>query len=258
MSPDTKIMRWIPVLATIIVTMALLMAFVTRSKAVEAASEHDAAPPGPVLVELYTSEGCSSCPPADAVLSELARRDNVIALGWHVDYWDRLGHPDPFADAAYSERQRRFNRAIGSGRVYTPQMVINGRVEFVGSRQGEADANLGTATPLARVKIVDVEAGSDTVRARVTSPAGGTLLVMIMEDGLSTKVDRGENAGRLLQHDAVVRSLATMPIEQDVAIEVEVPLVAKEIRRARMVVVVEEAKSMKSLAAGSSLLQPGE
>lgn len=92
----------------------------------------------PVVVELFTSQGCSSCPPADALLGELARRDDVLALSFHVTYWDRLGWPDTFGLAASTARQNDYARWMGQGRVYTPQMVIGGRLDVVGSaRRGQ-------------------------------------------------------------------------------------------------------------------------
>src|SRR5215470_16941428 len=103
-------------------------------------SETPDVPRTPIVVELFTSEGCSSCPPADAFLAQLEARQpvvgaEVIAIEEHVDYWDQLGWRDPFSSADWTERQRKYAAVLGNGNIYTPQMVVNGSVEFVGSRE---------------------------------------------------------------------------------------------------------------------------
>ena len=99
----------------------------------------------PIVVELFTSEGCSSCPPADALLAELATRPEVLALSFHVDYWDRLGWKDPFSSAAATARQRHYAEILGLGNVYTPQIVVDGRWQAVGSDRGEVEHALDAA-----------------------------------------------------------------------------------------------------------------
>jgi hypothetical protein len=171
----------------------------------------------PVVVELFTSEGCSSCPPADAVLDRLARDQpvagaEVIALELHVDYWNGLGWADPFSQASFSERQRAYADAFGQRGVYTPQMVVGGRRELVGSdERGARDAIAEAAgAPSLRVQAsrtgdrLEIVVG-DAEGAPLAEPAGVWLAVT--EDGLSTRVPRGENAGATLAHGPVVRDL---------------------------------------------------
>src|SRR5258708_19012238 len=107
----------------------------TLSASLIAAAMSASADTGPVVVELFTSQACSSCPPADALLRELSRRSDVIALGFHVAYWDGPGWKDPFSSASSTERQRSYARLFGQHQVYTPQMVVNGAREMVGSHR---------------------------------------------------------------------------------------------------------------------------
>src|SRR5436190_8037368 len=105
------------------------------------------AEPRPAVVELFTSQGCSSCPPADALLGELARRGDVVALGFHISYWDRLGWKDPLSSEASTARQRDYARRFHGGQVYTPQIVVDGTSEMVGSDRDAVLAALGAARP---------------------------------------------------------------------------------------------------------------
>jgi len=176
----------------------------------------------PVLVELFTSEGCSSCPPADTLLTRLAAEKTiggaeVVALAFHVDYWDRLGWKDRFSSAAFTERQNHYAAAWQSDRVYTPQAVVDGRVEFVGTdvKQALAALTASAARPHARVAVVatggDGPAGKRTMRIDIEPPAGAAytadVLLAVAEDGLASEVTAGENARKRLQHTGVVRSL---------------------------------------------------
>ncbi len=173
----------------------------------------------PVVVELFTSQGCSSCPPADRLLSHLADEDlEVVPLSFHVDYWNYIGWTDPFSSEAWSDRQRRYARAFEAGRVYTPQMVFDGRSDCVGSDVKEVQRQLteAAARPPGGELTVDVGAGTDNghlrleVTAKVLRPERGgdwKVMVAVVEKDLATSVPRGENAGRSLHNDNVVRSL---------------------------------------------------
>ena len=168
----------------------------------------------PVLVELFTSEGCSSCPPADRLLARLAAEQPVpgalvVALSLHVDYWNRLGWEDPFSSPRYSERQGAYAAHFGSsGRVYTPQMVVDGRTELVGTDERAARRAIERAArePKAFVRVVPDAAGM--VRVTVAGAAAGAdVFFAVVEDGLASDVTRGENAGKRLAHAAVAREL---------------------------------------------------
>lgn len=171
--------------------------------------------PSPVVVvELFTSEGCSSCPPADALLGALAQRDDVLALSFHVDYWNDLGWRDPYSDAAISERQRAYGHL--DGRVYTPQMVVNGMVGFVGSRRGQAEAEIARAldAPLPIPVALDVQPAADALAATYTvseAPEEAVLHLALVQRAAEQPVRRGENRGRTLQHANVVRHFETGP-----------------------------------------------
>lgn len=168
----------------------------------------------PVVVELFTSEGCSSCPAADAALRELVRVQSVpgvevIALGEHVDYWNRLGWKDGFSAPAYTARQRQYAIGFGSGS-YTPQAVVNGRYELVGSRSAALVAAVANAAkvPQAAVSVAVLGSSAQVQVSRLPAGTAATeVLLAITESGLASQIGRGENAGLLLHHAAVVRQL---------------------------------------------------
>ena len=172
----------------------------------------------PVVVELFTSEGCSSCPSADAALRELTAAQSVpgvevIALGQHVDYWNRLGWKDPFSSAQFTQRQQWYAQGFGAGN-YTPQAVVNGRYEFVGSQKNTLAQTVAKAAQAPRATVTLTRSAAGTLQVQVRDlPAGtqaATVELALTETGLSSQVGRGENAGRLLRHAAVVRSLRTL------------------------------------------------
>ena len=166
-----------------------------------------------VVVELFTSEGCSSCPPADRLLSSIVNAEHadaeVIALSFHVDYWDYIGWKDPYADSRFSKRQRNYARKLVSS-VYTPQMVVNGRTQFVGSNRSSWKKALSDEKSSARVKPLEITSKSledNKLRVTVASQSSGDFInVAVVERNLSQSVNRGENRGRLLTHDNVVRA----------------------------------------------------
>lgn len=195
---------------SVLVLLAILAAGVS-------ASMRQATPPAPVLVELFTSEGCSSCPPADQLLIDLVRTQPVkgaavIALSEHVDYWDHQGWKDPFSQALFTERQTAVSKRLGVPDIYTPQMVVDGRHEFVGQdRTAALKAIAAQATKQKRaLRLVWNLSDSRPSPLDVHVEAGETsahIWLAITEDGLASSVLRGENAGHQLTHAAVVRRL---------------------------------------------------
>jgi hypothetical protein len=176
----------------------------------------------PVIVELFTSEGCSSCPPADEVLARLERTQpvdgaEIITLGEHVDYWDYIGWSDPFSSPIFSERQGAYAEAFVLDGAYTPEMVVDGKVEFVGSNWDKAVAAISQAAraPKADVQIITARKNADAISLQmhvINLPAGTAsetvdLLLAVTESDLLSNVLRGENAGRRLSHRTVVRQL---------------------------------------------------
>ncbi|MEO0883281.1 MAG: DUF1223 domain-containing protein [Pseudomonadota bacterium] len=161
-------------------------------------------PPNPVLAELFTSQSCSSCPPAEEFFSELTQRNDVVVIEWHVDYWDELVHgragkwEDPYSSPQYSERQRAYNIALrGMSSVYTPQAIINGRFETTGSR-GRAVSQLISSAPETSA-FITAEKSSVTVSATaVSSDINAEVLMVKLLPEQTTNVPRGENKGRTL------------------------------------------------------------
>jgi hypothetical protein len=196
----------------------------------------------PVLVELFTSEGCSDCPPADALLERLDNSQPVagaqlIVLSEHVDYWNDIGWRDPYSSHAYSERQSAYARRFGLSSVYTPQMVIDGRFEFVGSNERRAITAAESAAKSAKISMslsgAHLESESvlavhlDASRLPATATQSATVLLAIADEKDESHVSGGENGGRTLRHVAVLRTLKKVGsldqvnhFSQDVRIEI--------------------------------------
>lgn len=178
---------------------------------------------GVAVVELFTSQGCSSCPPADRLLEAIDAVASeqglpVYVLSMHVDYWNSLGWADPYSSRQFSQRQRRYAGAANSNRVYTPQMIVNGGAGFTGSRRADAQAALREAlasSPAATINlgVQASDARSWSVDYRVAgASADSELVVCLVADAAASRVPRGENAGRQLAHAGVVRTLVRQPL----------------------------------------------
>jgi hypothetical protein len=172
--------------------------------------------PVPVLVELFSSEGCSSCPPADALLMQFLRDQpvpgvRIVALAEHVDYWNELGWRDPFSSPSFTARQEAYARRLPAGGVYTPQLVVAGAAHLVGSDERAARAAIAAAATRMRGEVsartVPGVAGVLEVMARWPQGVEAEVCVALVQDRATSEIARGENAGRTLEHVAVVRSL---------------------------------------------------
>ncbi len=175
------------------------------------------ATPIPVVIELFTSEGCSSCPPADRLLTELDQKQPVpgvqlIVLSEHVDYWNSLGWADPYSSREFSERQRRYAESLRISDPYTPQAVIDGRYEALGNSAPKLEAAIQQAQRAKKVPLQLQVSRSDKaihveLRASASVPRSAEIYFAVAEDSVESKVSAGENGGHMLTHTAVVRSL---------------------------------------------------
>ena len=177
------------------------------------------------VVELFTSQGCSSCPPADALLDELGERPDVLALAYHVDYWDYIGWADTFGDAAHSDRQRAYAKAWKSPRIFTPQLVVNGRNGVVGSRRSEVGEALSGAELDVAVKLTP-EAGM--LKIAIPGVAGqqeAMVWLVCFRDRADVAIERGENTGKTIVYTQIVLNRQVLGMWDPVdGAELKVPL----------------------------------
>lgn len=270
-----KYKLFIAICITVLVLLSFtIMANRNTNIAVEADSLSKIEGRNVVLVELFTSEGCSSCPPADNMLIELEKiqpipQAEIIALSEHVDYWNRLGWTDPFSSSEFSSRQSRYARVFKNDSIYTPQMIVDGYIEFVGSNSSKAHSAISQAAqkPKAKIRFSLTQTKEDRKKIGLqfnihiedlpAISAGDTadVIIAITESGLQSSIARGENAGRRIAHTAVVRKLdiigtATSKGTFD-------KLAATEIERdwsrdqLRAVVFVQERESMRIIGAAA-------
>lgn len=185
--------------------------------------------PGFAVVELFTSEGCSSCPPADAAVAKLLaeKPENVYILSFHVDYWNRLGWKDPFSQAAFSARQRTYAQTFSLESIYTPQVVVNGRSEFIGSDARKLNAaveNGLTKEPPSDLKISTSKRGNSvTVRYTFSKPHAALLNIALVQPEATTIVKQGENGGKTLHHVNIVRAFHTVDVKENGYLTIEIP-----------------------------------
>lgn len=185
----------------------------------------------PVVVELFTSQGCSSCPPADALLEELSQRRGILALSLNVDYWDYLGWRDTLGSPDHTRRQRDYAMRRGDGQVYTPQMVVNGRRQVVGSRREavyDAIAEEAAGDPATFVAMMMAERGDEIIVEIAGAPTDrlrqdSTVWIMMVAPRVEVKIERGENAGRTIGYNNVVRKLMPVGMWHGEAIRLALP-----------------------------------
>jgi hypothetical protein len=232
--------------------IALVSLVATSAFAAEAKS--------PVVVELFTSQGCNSCPPADAYLATLKGRDNVLALSYHVNYWDYLGWRDTFASEVTTSRQRDYARTMGERTIYTPQVVIGGRYHEVGSRHGAIDRAIRKAA-LEQKESLDVRLREATAGKLQISVAAGQIYnrrivvwLVLFDPYHEVEIQRGENSGRMLGYHNVVRDVREIGEWYGKALEVMLDIAPLRTVGESVAVIVQEGDSGHVLGAQQAQL----
>lgn len=207
------IMKKVLFLSLLIVPVFILI-FCTASTTKQNKLESPTLKDGFAVVELFTSQGCSSCPAADRLLGKYSGKENVFVLSFHVDYWNKLGWKDPFSNADFTERQRMYSKKLNAD-VYTPQAVVNGQKEMVGSDEGNLSAAINKFSAqqsLAQINVTNVQAGSNEVsfNYNVSGKADKSVLnAALVQNKITTSIKAGENEGVNLTNYNVVRNFKT-------------------------------------------------
>jgi hypothetical protein len=211
------------------------------------------------VVELFTSQGCASCPPADALLTSLAETEDVVALAYHVDYWDYVGWEDTFGDAVYSDRQRAYAKSWGSSRIYTPQMVVNGAKGVVGSRRAEVHGALeGSALSLP----VDIVRAGDMLKISIPPDAGlddAVVWMVTYLDRADVAIEKGENAGKSMVYTQVVtgrQALGMWEGETGAHLKLPLPEVLNANSTGIAVIVQQERNGLPGPILGAAAYEP--
>lgn len=218
---------------------------------------------GFAVVELFTSEGCSSCPPADEAMIKLAKEfsGNVYFIGYHVDYWDYIGWKDVFSKPDYTERQRKYADAFGLTSIYTPQVVVNGEKEFVGSKESQLRTTIqqelkGAASAGIEITAKKASTGNITVSYKIANTGQVFLNIALVQSMATTNVKRGENKGHRLDHINVVRELKTITINKEVnaAVDFKIPsgLSSKDVK---LIAFIQDKNGLKILGAADTIVK---
>lgn len=221
----------------------------------------------PVLVELFTAQGCPSCPAADKILHDLETTQpiagaEIIALAWHVSYWDSFTWKDEFALPAFGQRQSAYARAFNIGETYTPQMIVDGRVYFVGTKLDKATKEITTS---AKISKPEISVSLEKDKAKISIPnlpkhERSTVYMVLTQDDLTRKMERGNNAGKTLVHSAIARDLRavasiepqTMKFESETVLQLQ-PEWKKE--NLNLIVFVQENGSRNILAVSKTKIK---
>jgi hypothetical protein len=227
-----KILLFFSVPATLILSAGIFLSCKNQpSPSLHNKTNLQAQQKGFAVLELFTSQGCSSCPPADAILAKYAsgNNDNIIPLAFHVDYWNRLGWKDPFSDTAYSQRQNYYSNKIEGSSTYTPQLIINGIKEMVGSDANKIGSTINevlNATSTATVAINTVNKEGGYVSLSYTTlklPNDANLNVALVQQKALTKIKAGENNGIDLTNYNIVRNFITVKAQATGNVSIAVP-----------------------------------
>jgi hypothetical protein len=237
---------------------AVLLPLIAGPMMSSSAAAAEPATVAPVVVELFTSQGCSSCPPADALLTELAGRPDVVALSLHVDYWDYIGWKDPYASPQYTARQQRYAEALHLRYVYTPQIVVDGRTNVVGSHRAKVLAAIEAAAQ--RDRPIDItfgtaNGGTVIIPEGHAPEEGATVWLAIYDSEQVTEIKRGENAGHKLRNANVVRSFERLGTWMGARLEIPLDLAGARARgRDGCAVIVQQGRTGPILAAAAMSL----
>ncbi len=215
---------------------------------------------GFAVVELFTSEGCSSCPPADAAVAKVLKEynNNVYVLGYHVDYWDNLGWKDAFSSAAFTQRQKRYAQVLNLSSIYTPQVVVNGEEEFVGSDENKLHSSINNDLKQTETNDLSISVKANDknqVDVSYQTNATNNLNIALVQLMAVSKIQRGENSGATLHHVNIVRSLQTISLKKNagnVSFNLPAGLSAKD---CEVIAFSQDAKNMKITAAAKADVQ---
>ncbi len=217
--------------AAVAISIAGISAFVPNNQKTVDGITADVENTGFALIELFTSEGCSSCPSADNLVSKISRESAgkpIYILAFHVDYWNRLGWKDPYSSAEYSKRQSQYASWFKLGSIYTPQIVVNGKTEFVGSNESRLRKAIvtGLQTPAQEMDLQITRLDKGKAEIQIDSePKNNTgLYIAVVQKAAKTNVERGENQGRKLSHVNVVRSLQRINLNSRSQASITLPL----------------------------------
>jgi len=216
-------------------------------------------PEYPVVIELFTSQGCSSCPAADELLNKTIREAEeagrpVLGLSFHVSYWNYLGWKDPYSSEDFTNRQKNYADALGLGSIYTPQIIVNGESAFVGSDQKALEAAITRGLQESRPYTISAASSFQGHEAAIRyalnhEPNKDVLNIALVESSVENLVPRGENRGKILKHYNVVRKLETRQVSKAGELRISIPPEVKSIQRTSWVLYIQNPTTLKILAA---------